>query len=296
WRWWKKRWQGLARLRERLGDAAIAYESWGGSELLFAADRRILERMDYLNQLLFPIFGQTVFSRRPELIQTFGFNPDWVVDLVYNPLEGQLDPGRMMKALAAYIQTRGVTILTGAEVEGLEEKSNGVMVQTRHGVLSSPVNFLGEKVAVCTNAFSRQFFPEMELLPGRGQVLATQPIPHLLLKGTFHFDEGFYYFRNFQQRVVFGGGRNQAFEEECNLEFRTTERILLDLQHKLTNLILPNQAFVIDHSWAGIMAFTPNKQVILRKASDRLVVGVGLNGMGIALGSTLGDEIVQLLD
>jgi glycine/D-amino acid oxidase-like deaminating enzyme len=69
-------------------------------------------------------------------------------------------------------------------------------------------------VIYCTNAFSSKFLKNENIIPARGQILLTEPIEGLKLKGTFHYDEGFYYFRNLGNRVLLGGGRNQDFKTE----------------------------------------------------------------------------------
>jgi hypothetical protein len=56
-------------------------------------------------------------------------------------------------------------------------------------------------------------------------VLLTSPIKGLPFRGTFHADEGFYYFRNLGDRVLLGGARNKAFEEEQTTEMHPSVKI-----------------------------------------------------------------------
>ena len=42
------------------------------------------------------------------------------------------------------------------------------------------------------------------------------------MKGIFHLDEGFYYFRDYYNRVMIGGGRNLDFNNECTDKFENT--------------------------------------------------------------------------
>ena len=58
-----------------------------------------------------------------------------------------------------------------------------------------------------------------EVKPARAQVLITRPIKDLAVKGTFHLDKGYYYFRNIDKRILIGGGRHLDYEPEetCKL-------------------------------------------------------------------------------
>jgi gamma-glutamylputrescine oxidase len=43
------------------------------------------------------------------------------------------------------------------------------------------------------------------------------------------------------------------------------------------------------------MAFTPNRKPIVECCTKNIAVGVALNGMGVAIGTTVAEEIAQLL-
>ena len=123
----------------------------------------------------------------------------------------------------------------------------------------------------------------------------TKPVKGLKFRGTFHYDEGYYYFRNYQDRVIFGGGRNLDIESEKTTNFNINELILKKLKSDLKEVILPKQEFEIDHVWSGIMAFGPNKKPLLEKHSSRISIGVRLGGMGVAIGSKIGLEMADLM-
>jgi glycine/D-amino acid oxidase-like deaminating enzyme len=286
----EKRWRGLALLRSMLGDEAIGYSEHGGHELLFEDDLNAVESIPPVNQLLRQIFGRDVFEQRDDLIADYGFNRRSVRGLILNPLEGEIDTGRMMRSLRSLAAALGVEILTGAEVVDVTEYNFRASVSVRHPVFDGQVSFVASHVAICTNAMIRSLLPDVIVKPGRGQVLITQPVEGLRWKGTFHFDEGYYYFRNVGNRVLFGGGRNLAFEQEQTAEFAYNEEILDRLEEILREVILPGQPFEIDSIWTGIMGFTAEKCPIVRRVSDQIVVGFGCNGMGVAIGSLIGEE------
>src|SRR5690606_33979525 len=146
-------------------------------------------------------------------------------------------------------------------------------------------------VAICTNGFAKQFIHDEEIQPARAQVLITKPIPGLKIKGTFHFDSGYYYFRNIDNRILFGGGRNLDFKAEETAEINLTSLVQNKLEDILKSTILPETPFVIDQRWSGIMGVGKNKTPILKALSDRVFCGIRLSGMGVAIGTQVGRSL-----
>lgn len=290
----EKRWVGLYLLRKRLGDEHIDFQNNGGFELILKRNTINKDALYDMNTLLHRIFNNKVFYDKPELVDRFGFNKEMVQSIILNPFEGQIDTGKMMQALIHYAGLLQVKIVTGALVEQVEEHPTSIEVSVR-SIADEALKFTAAKVAYCTNAFSKQFFPEMDIIPGRGQVICTSPIDDLSLKGVYSFDEGYYYFRNFENRVIFGGGRNIDFETENTTAFESNTTILKQLEFYLAEMIIPNHTFQIEQNWTGIMAFGQNKLPIVQKISERQFIAARLNGMGISLGSKIADELATLL-
>ncbi len=290
----ENRWKGLQLLRKRLGDAKIDFQNNGGYELVFNSGiENHLDKIDFMNAMLFPLFGKNIFVEKKDKIDAFGFNKKLLSSIVENEIEGQLDTGKMMNSLHDYAASLGIKIITGAEVNSIEENNHCVEILVSCN--QSTQTFKAEKTVVCTNAFTKKLFPELEIIPGRGQVICTSPIENLKIKGTFNFDEGFYYFRNFENRIIFGGGRNLDFEKERTTNFELNETIISKLEWYLKELIIPEKQFTIDYKWTGIMAFGENKLPIVQRMSDRIAVGARLNGMGVALGSKIAEDLADLL-
>lgn len=285
------RWRGLAHLDRRLGEEAMDFRHYGGYELLTGPQLELHRHIDWMNDLLLPLFGMEVFHSVPSRVKEFGFDGETVKDVIFNPFEGQLDTGKLMKALAAKSHSLGVEILTGAEVTALYPLPSGVEAVVQHN--GEQVRFTAAACAVCTNAFLPALVPEMSVRPGRGQVLITRPVAGLKFKGAFHFDEGYYYFRDLDGRVVFGGGRNLDMEQEATTAFEPNERILADLKEKLRTIILPNTPFEIEQTWQGIMGFGTEKFPVITTPQPNVWAALGCNGMGVMLSSMLGDELAD---
>ncbi|MGB1319272.1 MAG: FAD-dependent oxidoreductase, partial [Flavobacteriales bacterium] len=181
-------------------------------------------------------------------------------------------------------------ILNGLDAKKFEEGSNSVQVQFGNGL-----NIKANKLHIATNGFASRILPELDVKPARAQVLITSEIEGLQPKGTFHMKEGFYYFRNVGNRILFGGGRDLDTEGETNDALALTSQIQSKLDEILGNLILPSTAFEIEHRWAGIMGVGQSKKTIVKQLSEHVSCAVRLGGMGVAIGTSIGKESAEIL-
>jgi len=285
----KKRVNGLELLRETLGDTTIDYQNLGGYELFLESDEALydkcLKNQGNINTLLQAIFKDDVFSLKENSFNFKNIKPKYS----FNQFEGQIDTGKMMEALLSKAQQEGIKILNNCTVKQFKDDVNGVKVETNN------FEFSTKNVLIATNGFATKLI-EQPVKPARAQVLITKPIKDLYIKGTFHLDEGYYYFRNINNRILFGGGRNLDFKTEETSKFGETEIIQNKLEELLKTTILPNTNFEIDHSWSGIMGVGQQKKAIVKQLSNHVYCGVRLGGMGIAIGSLVGKELADLLD
>jgi len=284
----QKRWNGLQLLRKRLGDTAIDFKPYGGYELFLNDDdatyNECLQKLPFLNEILRPLFKSEVFSKE---IDRFAFE-NIKEYTIFNPFEGQIDTGNMMQALLKEAISRDILILNQVEVTSFSDNNNSVEV------VINDYTFHTNKLLFATNGFAGSL-TNNAVKPARAQVLITDPIQKLDVKGTFHLDKGYYYFRNFENRILLGGGRNLDFEGETTTELSQTEKIQNKLEDLLKNVILPNQEFNIAHRWSGIMGIGSHKNPIVTQLSENVYCGVRLGGMGVAIGSLIGYELADLI-
>lgn len=283
-----QRHKGLQLLRNTLGDEVLSYHQLGGYELFLDKDRSLydncLQKMEQVNSLLKPIFKAAVFS---SVSNTFNFK-NIQPNFIRNQFEGQIDTGKMMLGLIKKVQEKGVIILNNTTVETYLEQSNKVVIKTNHFEFSST------KLILTTNGFAQQLINE-NVQPARAQVLITKPLKDLHIKGTFHLDCGYYYFRNIDNRILLGGGRNLDFKTENTTEFSQTQRIQNALEALLKHTILPQREFEIEQRWSGIMGVGSQKKPIVKQLSNHVYCGVRMGGMGVAIGSSIGKEVSELL-
>ena len=285
----KKRVSGLDLLRKNFGDRIIGYESNGGYELFTSADTDLYNycsaNLRKVNELLMPVFNENVFSVRKN---TFGFK-NIQENLIYSKFEAQINTGNLMAALLQKIQAVGVRILNNVTVEEFEEAGDSVKVKT------DLFEFSTGKLLIATNGFASKLKINT-VKPARAQVLITKPISNLKIKGTFHLDRGYYYFRNIDDRILLGGGINLDFMTEETTEMAQTALIQDRLEELLKSIILPDTAFEIDHRWSGIMGVGDLKKPVIEQLSANVYCGVRLSGMGIAIGSLVGKELADLIE
>lgn len=283
----EKRWRGLLNLNELLGKENIGFKALGSHELFDQKNATLygecLDNLETLNQQLEKITGiPKVFQEASVICNNYGFQG--FSNAISHAAEGQINTGMMMSSLLQKAKDVGVNILNGIEVREISSSQ----ASTNFGVIPF------EKAIICTNGFSKRFFPDFDVNPARAQVVVTSEIEHLKLKGIFHFDAGYYYFRNVGKRVLFGGGRNLDFKAEETEELKTTTLIMDELKRILTEQILVDTAFEIEHQWAGTMGVGNKKEPIIKQLDDNIYCGIRLGGMGVAIGSLVGKELAEL--
>lgn len=288
----KRRFSGLNAIRGFFGDELLGYQASGGYELITENEIEALFKIDYINQLLFPIFQRDVFEIIRD-VKCFGFGPKVKV-IIKNHFEGELNSGMFLEALWKRSQVLGVKILTGAEVLSLELNEKTISVSN---LVSgrSPVIFEAQQIAVCTNAFTKALIPDLDINPGRGLILLSRPLERELpWSGSFHYDKGYVYFRKVNgNRLMIGGGRNVDFEGEQTDQFGINSKVKSYLLRLIDEEILPNVKFELEMEWTGIMAFGDTKRPLIRMLAQDVSIGVRLGGMGVAIGWETASEIVS---
>ena len=281
------RWKGLQLLRKNLGDKNIDFQHHKGFELCDSEDffEECLARKKEINSLLKPIFKEDVFSVSDNMFNFKKVHHSYIV----NNFEGQIDTGKMATQLLLKAQKNGIKILNNIVVESFVENENNVNIKTNR------LDFYTKKLCIATNGFANKMLNE-NVQPARAQVLITKPIKNLKIKGTFHLDKGYYYFRNIDNRILFGGGRNLDFKTEETAEFGETTIIQNELEKILKETILPDTNFEVEHRWSGIMGVGDQKNAIVKQLSNHVFCGVRLGGMGVAIGSLVGKELAELIE
>jgi gamma-glutamylputrescine oxidase len=285
--------RGLKKLRNLLGDNIINYQQLGGFEV-FDSKKEFEACADVIssfNRKMKDAVGlKNVYEIDKNKIATSGFSG--FKYCIKNKYEGQINTGQMMQALLSIAYKKGVIILNNMEVDKITDSKTDVETSFKNNL-----SIKSKKVIIATNGFAEQLLPTLDVKPARAQVLVTEPIKNLKVEGTFHYQQGYYYFRNIDNRILFGGGRNLDLKGEETSEMLITKTIQNKLEEILKEKILPKQKFKIDQRWSGIMGVGSEKKPIIKHTSKNVVCAVRMGGMGVAIGSLVGqmavDELVK---
>lgn len=272
----KRRWNGLNLLKETMGEEAIGYEPTGGYEIF--TDEKIFnecrDRIPEINRQLQERIGLGDVYKATEYE---GY------PAIFNRVEGAINSGRMMKRLHRRIARLGVEIRWNCRVDSVENDT----VTLEKGV---QIN-LG-KLVLATNGFTKNL-TDLPVKPARGYVFVTWPFTELKWRGTFHFDEGYIYFRNVDDRLLIGGARNVAKDEEETDEFGVNQTIKDHLIRFVNETLKLPDDWEIEQEWSGIMGMTENKEPIIQQISPNVWAAAGLSGMGIAIGMEVAKNVVE---
>ncbi|MFM7596360.1 MAG: NAD(P)/FAD-dependent oxidoreductase, partial [Flavobacteriales bacterium] len=274
---------GLKRLLELVPAEQIGYEACGSWDLLESNEHISSDFLAYLNKEIQKITGlSSCYTADHEMLKKsglHGFNFAFK-----NLLEGSIQTDQLIDSLHASCITKGIKFLFGTTVKEIDS-----------GEILTPFGtFKANQIVVCTNGFASQLLP-LSVTPARAQVLVTTPIEDLAIHGTFHFDDGYYYFRNVGNRVLFGGGRNLDFTGEQTASMEHTPRIQNHLISLLQTNILPGKTFDIAYQWAGTMGLGSSKKPIIERIDCHTVVGVRMGGMGVAIGALVGEKLSNMV-
>lgn len=320
----KMRYDGLQRIQKVFKSKEIDYNQWGGYEL-FEGKKTVkntkgkasktkkgvsselnelydISKLEndiiYLNKILAPALKTLkkngkylpIYTNASKDIKKLGFQG--IEALAFNQMEGQLNSAKLVLALQKAVQAKGVQILFSTEVKKFKPHKKGVTITTN---LDAPIE--AKQFLICTNGFAKQLVPSLDVAPARGQVFVTEPIKDLKFKGCFHFDEGYYYFRNLGNRLLLGGARNADFRNEKTYSLDTSDTIQKVLEQFMMERILPkgSKKPKIELRWSGTMGMGKIKKPIIEQLQPNVYCAVRMSGMGVAIAPIVAQRALKLM-
>ena len=194
-----------------------------------------------------------------------------------HPPDGALQPASWVRRLAGLAAAEGAEIVEHRRVESVEE-------------LEAPV------VIVATDGYPSGLLGEIEglVIPTRGQVIATEPIPERWFETPHYGRHGFdYWHQTPDGRIIAGGFRDVRLDEEFTADERLTEPVQEALGRFVNELV--GRELRVDHRWAGIFGMVMDFLPVVGRVpgSDRVWVAGGYSGHGNVLGFACGRMVAR---
>jgi glycine/D-amino acid oxidase-like deaminating enzyme len=255
-----------ARLEQLAGDAFRRVGS-----LRLAADERERDEL----------------RREHDALRTDGFAVEWVDELtgpldtlyagaILHPHDGALQPARWVRRLARRAADAGADVREHSpmDVESVE----------------------ADAVVVCGDGYTAQLLPELAALvvPTRGQVLVTEPLPVQQYPRPHYARAGWDYWQQLPDgRLVLGGQRDAALAEEST----EVDAVTPAVQDRLEDLLeaLVGHRPRVEGRWSGMWGTTPDLLPLVGHVPGRDGVWLagGYSGHGNVLGLACGDLVAR---
>jgi glycine/D-amino acid oxidase-like deaminating enzyme len=223
-------------------------------------------------------------------------SPD-ILGAAYTRDRGHLWPFALVTGMADAARRAGADLRPGIAVERLARSGDRIS-----GVVAEGETILAEDVVLATNAWTPTLLPELPaaaIVPARGQILVTQPLPPILPRPfSNNFDKE--YGRQTPGGQVLCGGyrRLDAAEGLGTYREEVTLPVLSGIARCLGRLfpVLRAQARVV-RAWSGIMGFTADGLPLigLYEPAPGLTIAAGFNGGGFSWGAIVGKVIARVL-
>ncbi|MTV25006.1 FAD-dependent oxidoreductase [Nitriliruptoraceae bacterium ZYF776] len=215
-----------------------------------------------------------------------------------------VDPGALVRGLAAEAERRGVRIHERSPVRELAEHGTGLLAVTPAGRLDA------DRVVLATNAYSHRVLPRTarHFVPVYDHVLLTEPLTGDQLasigwkrrQGVADGGNQFHYYRLTADDRLLWGGYDAIYRFGNRVGSRYDHRpatyALLERHLRATFPQLRDVA--IDRRWGGAIATTTRFTVAFGEAfGGRLVYALGYTGLGVAAtrfaGQVLRDRLLD---
>lgn len=234
-------------------------------------------------------------EEREELVLEFdglrddAFAVEWIDELpppletypaaIFHPPDGVLQPARLVRRLASRAARAGVEIHERTHVATVAETG-------------------AETVVVATDGYPSGLLGLLEglIIPTRGQVIATEPVPERLFEIPHYGRHGFdYWHQPPDGRIVAGGFRDVSLQDEFTAEETTTPLVQRALEDFVAGLL--GRPVPVEHRWAGIfgMVFDFLPVVGQVPGEEATWVAGGYSGHGNVLGYACGKLVARAI-
>jgi glycine/D-amino acid oxidase-like deaminating enzyme len=198
---------------------------------------------------------------------------------IRHPTDGVLQPARWVRRLAALAAETGAELVEGRRVADAAE-------------------LRADTVVVATDGYPSGLLGELEglIVPTRGQVIATEPLPERLFDVPHYGRHGFDYWHQAEDgRLVAGGFRDVALEQEFTADEDVTDDVQRSLERFVDDLV--GRPLRVDYRWAGIFGLVLDFLPVVGRVPglDGTWVAGGYSGHGNVLGFACGRLVARAI-
>ena len=204
---------------------------------------------------------------------------------------GTVQPLAYVRGLAGAAQRAGVRLFTHSAATHIERSGGGWRIRTRGGVVSCG------QVVFATNAYSDQFVEPLQrtIVAVPSMQVATAPLPPDLRRAILPEGQSvsdtwrlLRYFRmNAEGRLIMGS-RGVFGDAPAVRAARLHYRAVREIYPQLSGI-------AFEYHWSGFVAMTPDHLPHLHDVAPGIVAGLGYNGRGVAMATTMGTLLARRL-
>jgi glycine/D-amino acid oxidase-like deaminating enzyme len=204
---------------------------------------------------------------------------------------GTVQPLAYLRGLAAAARRGGTRLFTHSGATHLERSGGEWLIRTRAGSVSC------RQVVFATNAYSDKFVEPLQrtIVAIPSLQVATAPLPPHLSRSILPEGQAvsdtwrlLRYFRKDAQGRLIMGSRGVFGDvqpaQAASLHYRAVREIYPQLA-----------GISFDYTWAGFVAMTPDHLPHLHEVAPGIVAGLGYNGRGVAMATTMGTLLARRL-
>jgi glycine/D-amino acid oxidase-like deaminating enzyme len=198
---------------------------------------------------------------------------------IYHPTDAALQPVLLVRRLARRAAEAGAAFVTGRRV-------------------ADPADLDADTVVVATDGYPSGLLGELEglIVPTRGQVIATEPLPDRIFDMPHYGRHGFdYWHQTVDGRIVAGGFRDVSLDSEFTAEEAVTDDVQTALSAFVNDLV--GRELRVDYRWAGIFGLVLDFLPVVGQVpgSPRTWVAAGYSGHGNVLGFACGRLLARAI-
>jgi gamma-glutamylputrescine oxidase len=220
-----------------------------------------------------------------QLLREDGFKASWDGRRLIHPRDGEIDPSRMVAALAR--QATDGAIREGVDVTELRARRHEVEVRAGGDSCAAGI------VILATNAYTPLLVPSVKIQPTRAQMLAAAPPSGTVCDVPTYSHFGYRYWRQLPSgEFLIGGWRDTSMESELTYESEPTDEIQHHIDEALPALGVTTQ---VTHRWAGIMGFTESGLPLAGplEGMPNVYICAGFNGHGMGFAFMTAKQVAE---